>query len=256
VRIGFYYALFQNPTFNKSQEFPNPISLTLRKNEGVMKTFVKTIILLLLGFTFVATTTFAAKDNKADKTQKKIEKQAKTIAKNYQKEGYAVSGTVLPLEQVVLNHLQKLQDSRYLDYETKVSAPTYAIGQQKCLGDAQNFMVRLVFDSVRYRYDQAYGGDEVRKNKKEVSWTDRFFSAFQQVGAIDLGGMIHPSFTIYKKEKRSDLTEYRMFFLYNSDFINSNRQAITHAIQQALKEVEEGTEFGEKVQKFINNGLK
>jgi len=96
----------------------------------------------------------------------------------------------------------------------------------------------------------------VKKNKKEVNWTDRFFSAFQQVGAIDIGGMIHPSFTIFKKEKRSDLTEYRMFFFYNPDFLNSDREAITHAIQKALREIDEGTEFGEKVQKFINNGLK
>jgi hypothetical protein len=221
-----------------------------------MKTIVSSIILLLLGYSLIATTVFAATGNTSDKVQRKMEKQAKAIAKKYQKEGYTISGTVLPLEQIVLNHLLKLQEGKYLDYETKVSAPTYAIGQQKCLGDAQNFMVRLVFDSIRYRYDQAYGGDEVKKNKKEVNWTDRFFSAFQQVGAIDIGGMIHPSFTLYKKEKRSDLTEYRMFFFYNPDFINSDREAITHAIQKALREVDEGTEFGEKVQKFINNGLK
>ncbi len=221
-----------------------------------MKTIVSSIILLLLGYSLIATTVFATTGNTSDKVQRKMEKQAKAIAKKYQKEGYTISGTVLPLEQIVLNHLLKLQEGKYLDYETKVSAPTYAIGQQKCLGDAQNFMVRLVFDSIRYRYDQAYGGDEVKKNKKEVNWTDRFFSAFQQVGAIDIGGMIHPSFTIYKKEKRSDLTEYRMFFFYNPDFINSGREAITHAIQKALREVDEGTEFGEKVQKFINNGLK
>jgi len=199
---------------------------------------------------------FAANGNNSDKTQKKIEKQAKAMAKQYRKEGYTLSGTVLPMEQVVFNHLQKLQEGKYLDYETKVSAPTYALGQQKCLGDAQNFMVRLVFDSIRYRYDQAYGGDEAKKNKEEVNWTDRFFSAFQQVGAIDIGGMIHPSFTIYKKEKRSDLTEYKMFFFYNPDFINSDKNAITRAIQKALREVDEGVEFGEKVQKFINNGLK
>jgi len=221
-----------------------------------MKTFVRTAILLQLVFALTTTTIFATTGINSDKAQKKIEKQAKTIAKKYQKEGYTLSGTVLPLDQVVFNHLQKLQEGKYLDYETKVSAPTYAIGQQKCLGDAQNFMVRLVFDSIRYRYDQAYGGDEVKKNIKEINWTDRFFSAFQQVGAIDIGGMIHPSFTLYKKEKRSDLTEYRMFFLYNADFINSDREAITHAIQKALREVEEGVEFGEKVQKFINNGLK
>ena len=221
-----------------------------------MKTIVSSIIFLLLGYSLIATTVFATTGNTSDKVQRKMEKQAKAIAKKYQKEGYTISGTVLPLEQIVLNHLLKLQEGKYLDYETKVSTPTYAIGQQKCLGDAQNFMVRLVFDSIRYRYDQAYGGDEVKKNKKEVNWTDRFFSAFQQVGAIDIGGMIHPSFTIYKKEKRSDLTEYRMFFFYNPDFINSGREAITHAIQKALREVDEGTEFGEKVQKFINNGLK
>ena len=221
-----------------------------------MKTIPGSIILFLLVVQLIATLAFAATDIKSDKAQKKIEKQARAIAKKYQKEGYTISGTVLPMEQVVLNHLQKLQEGKYLDYETKVSAPTYAIGQQKCLGDAQNFMVRLVFDSIRYRYDQAYGGDEVKKNKKEVNWTDRFFSAFQQVGAIDIGGMIHPSFTIFKKEKRSNLTEYRMFFFYNPDFINSDREAITHAIQKALREVDEGAEFGEKVQKFINNGLK
>ncbi|MEI7501440.1 MAG: hypothetical protein WCK84_13455 [Bacteroidota bacterium] len=220
-----------------------------------MKTITGSIIMLWLAFALTTTTAFAAGNN-SDKTQKKIEKQAKAIAKQYKKEGYSISGTVLPMEQVALNHLQKLQDGKYLDYETKVSAPTYAIGQQKCLGDAQNFMVRLVFDSIRYRYDQAYGGDEVKKNKKEVSWTDRFFSAFQQVGAIDIGGMIHPSFTIFKKVKRSDLTEYRMFFLYSPDFINSDKEAITRAIQKALREVDEGVEFGEKVQKFINNGLK
>ncbi len=56
--------------------------------------------------------------------------------------------------------------------------------------------------------------------------------------------------------KRSDLTEYWIFFLYNSDFIDANKGAITRAIQKALKEVDEGTEFGEKVQTFINNGLK
>ena len=220
-----------------------------------MKTIEGTIIMFWLAFALTATTASAA-GSSSDKTQKKIEKQAKAIAKQYKKEGFTISGTVLPMEQVVLNHLQKLQDGKYLDYETKVSAPTYALGQQKCLGDAQNFMVRLVFDSIRYRYDQAYGGDEVKKNKKEVTWTDKFFGAFQQVGAIDIGGMIHPSFTIYKKEKRSDLTEYRMFFFYNPDFINSDKEAITRAIQKALREVDEGVEFGEKVQKFINNGLK
>ena len=221
-----------------------------------MKTIPRSIILFLLVVILISPSAFATTGIKSDKTQKKIEKQARAIAKKYQKEGYTISGTVLPMEQVVLNHLQKLHEGKYLDYETKVSAPTYAIGQQKCLGDAQNFMVRLVFDSIRYRYDQAYGGDEVKKNKKEVNWTDRFFSAFQQVGAIDIGGMIHPSFTIFKKEKRSDLTEYRMFFFYNPDFLNSDREAITHAIQKALREIDEGTEFGEKVQKFINNGLK
>lgn len=221
-----------------------------------MKTIRNSFILLQLIFAFAFSSAFASASDKPDKAQKKLEKQARAVAKQYQKEGYTLSGTVLPLEQVVLKHMQKLQDGKYRDYETKVSAPTYALGQQKCLGDAQNFMVRLVFDSIRYRYDQAYGGDEAKKNKKEVNWTDRFFSAFQQVGAVEIGGMIHPSFTIYKKDKHSDLIEYRMFFIYDADFIDSNKETISRAIQKALKDVDEGAEFGEKVQKFINNGLR
>ena len=221
-----------------------------------MKTITGTIIMLLMAFTHSATTAFAGMAPKADDNQKKTEKMAKAVAKKYKKDGYTMSGTVLPMEQVVFIHLQKMQDGKYRDYGTKVSAPTYALGQQKGLGDAQNFMAKLVFDSIRYRYDQAYGGDEAKKNKKERDWTDKFFSAFQQVGAINIGGMIDYSFTLSKNEKRSDLTEYWIFFLYNSDFIDANKGAITRAIQKALKEVDEGTEFGEKVQTFINNGLK
>ena len=140
--------------------------------------------------------TFAAGTGK---DQKKNEKQAKAISIQYRKDGYTISGTALPMEQVVLNYLQKLLDGKYRDYETRVSAPTYALGQQKCLGDARNFMVKVVYNSIRYRYDQAYGGDEAKRNKKEVTWTDRFFSAFQQVGAVNIGGMIQPSHTIYRK---------------------------------------------------------
>lgn len=218
-----------------------------------MKTFVGLTVAFMLVFVMAMQNTFAGRTGKE---LKQIEKQAKAICKQYKKEGYVLSGTVLPIEQVVINHLQKLQDGKFLDYESKVSAPTYALGQQKCLGDAQNFMVKLVYDSVRYRYDQAYGGDEANKNKKEVNWTDLFFSAFEQSGAMNIGGMIHPSYTLYKKEKKGGLTEYRMFFIYNTDFIDANKDAISRAISKALRDVDEGVEFGEKVQKFINNGLK
>jgi hypothetical protein len=194
-----------------------------------------TLLFLFLGiFTNCSTNKDLRKAQKEEEqTEKSLEKQAKKLANNFKSEGYQISD-LMDMENAIYKYLKIKAAPGSISEETSVIAPTDNIGKTKCLVNIKGRIAKTVCDSIRYRVDEATGGDEA-----SGEYVDKFFSASEHLGILTLGSP-DVSFTLYKKVKKNSM-EYRMFAVYSNASVNS---VVTN-----------GVKFGNQIKQYIDNGL-
>ena len=173
---------------------------------------------------------------KSEKQERQIEKsledQARHLANNKFKD-YEVCG-LGDMEWEILAYLRAKQKSGSISEEAIVTAPTDNAGKTKCLLNIKSRVALIVYDSIRFRSDEAVSGDEVNKD-----YVDKFFSAAEHLGKINLGSPDY-MFIIFKKIDKKN-TEYRMFAVYSPSRINES--------------VNNGIRFGNDIKAYIDKGL-
>lgn len=167
------------------------------------------------------------------KIENSLEKQAKQLANKFEKEGYQISDLNI-MEDVIFKYLKIKLNPNSISEEVTVYAPTDNIGKTKCIVNTKSRVAKIVCDSIRYRVDEAIGGDEVSQE-----YIDKFFSASEHLGILNLGS---PDcyFTLYRK-KNKNTTEYRMFAVYTGANVD---QMISN-----------GVKFGNQIKSYIDKGF-
>lgn len=201
-----------------------------------MKTLKMILVFVLMGllFTNCSGTKEARKTAKEEqKIENTLDKQAKQLANKFENEGYQISD-LMDMEDAIYKYLKIKAAPGSISEETSVIAPTDNIGKTKCLVNIKGRIAKTVCDSIRYRVDEATGGDEA-----SGEYVDKFFSASEHLGILTLGSP-DVSFTLYKKVKKNSM-EYRMFAVYSNTSVNS---VVTN-----------GVKFGNQIKQYIDNGL-
>lgn len=200
-----------------------------------MKTLKMIAVLILFGFITSCSTTNEAKIAQKDeqKIENSLEKQAKKLAKKFENENYQISD-LADMEDAIYTYLKLKLNPGSISEETKVNAPTDNIGKTKCIINIKGRVARMICDSIRYRMSDATGGNEVTKE-----YTDKFFSATEHLGVLNLGYPDY-SFVLIKKINKNT-TEYRMFAVYTGEKVNNS--------------ISNGIKFGNQIKEYIDNGL-
>jgi hypothetical protein len=191
--------------------------------------------------------------NERNKEKRSLENEVKKKAKEYKKEGFEVAQSSKTLEQALFEHYQKKDQGQFEEYESRVIAKTVSLCQQKCLNEAQNFIARTLVSKLKFRFLSAYGSDGAAEELKDD--VDRFFGALENIGEININGVLTPGFSLLKKMAQSKY-EYRMFFLYNKDLISSNSELLKKVMNKMLNSYDNELEFSKKMHEFIENGFK
>lgn len=199
---------------------------------------IKSFIGILILFVFITTSCSSSKDlRKAEREEQKIENtlesQAHHLNKVLKNDNYELVG-LGDMEYEILNYLRAKQKTGCISEEARVVAPTENLGKKKCISNIKSRVAQIVCDSIRFRIDEAAGGDEVNKD-----YVDKFFSAAEHLGILNLGAPDY-MFIVTKKINRNN-TEYRMFAVYSSESINNT--------------VRNGIKFGNDIKSYIDKGL-
>lgn len=200
---------------------------------------LKFIISIFVVMSFIITSCSSSKDlRKAERQERQIENtledQAHQLAKKLNNENYELCGLGV-IESEIFSYLKNKQKSGSICEEAIVTAPTDNIGKTKCLINIKGRVAKIVCDSIRYRVDEATGGDE-----ENSDYVDKFFAATEHLGILNLGSPDY-SFTVRKKISKNK-TEYKMFSVYSGDHINNI--------------VSNGIKFGNDIKSYIDKGLK
>ena len=201
-----------------------------------MKTIKIILAIILMGviFTNCSGTKEARKTAKEEqKIENSLEKQAKKLASKFESEGYQISDLDI-MEDAIFKYLKCKLNPGSIAEEVTVYAPTDNIGKTKCITNIKSRVAKIVCDSIRYRVDEAVGGDEVSQE-----YVDKFFSASEHLGILTLGAP-DASFTLYRKKNKT-VTEYRMFSVYSGNNVDNV--------------VRNGVKFGNQIKEYIDKGL-
>ena len=200
---------------------------------------MKNVISILMVFAFILTSCSSSKNTtkNIEKEEKQIETtlegQAHQLAKEFKNQGYEVCGLGI-LETEIYTYLKCKLKPGCISEEARVTAPTDNIGKTKCLTNIKGRVARIVCDSIRFRVDEATGG-----NEENQDYVDKFFSATEHLGIVNLGA---PDcyFTMCKTVSKN-MVEYRMFAVYSSETVNNV--------------VKNGVKFGNDIKAYIDKGL-
>lgn len=202
-----------------------------------MKTLKLISILLIAIFLSVScsqTKEIRKNEREESRIDNTIEHQAKVLTKKFESENYEICG-LADMETEIYNYLKCKLKPNNISEEAIVVAPTDNLGKSKCLSNIKTRVAKIVCDSIRYRVDEATGGDE-----EDQDYVDKFFSASEHLGIINLGS---PDYYFYIKKKINRIrTEYKMFAVYSGESVNNV--------------VSNGVKFGNDIKKYIDDGFK
>lgn len=199
-----------------------------------MKNLIGILIVLLFSIGCSSTKEL----RKSEKEEKQMDKEIGSLSHHLYKElksqNYEFCG-LGDMESEIENYLHAKTIQGSICEEARVTSPTENLGKKKCISNIKSRITQIVCDSIRYRVDEATGGDETNRG----DYVDKFFSAAEHLGILNLGSPDY-MFIISKKINRHN-TEYRMFAVYSPQSINNV--------------VSNGVRFGNDIKSYIDKGL-
>jgi hypothetical protein len=191
----------------------------------------------------------AQNKKEAKMLQKAREKQFKDRKKEFQKEGWKISGTAKSIDVALLEYYQKLNEGEN-NYEIvgEVSqCKSINVCKQAALNNAIVEYANRANTHVKGRIasdmqlDQTTGDGEF----------DKLYGAYERMVNAEIKGVLQQSFSIVKEEKDSS-RQYKTFFIINE---GSASKARLRAMENALQETKIGQEYARKISEFVQEGF-
>lgn len=209
-------------------------------------TFTSAFIALLTVFTLLAIpqVSYAQLDKKLQKKlQKERTNQYKDKIKEYQKEGWKLSGSSRSIEVALLEHYEKLAEEGNKEFVGEVSqCRSINVCKQYAISNAQNSYASLASANVKGRVVSMLDGNAV--TGEEI---DRFIAGYEKKVASDVGGALTESYAIVKDNGNSK--EYKVFFILNEEKARTMR---AKAMERSLREIELSVDTGREISAFVN----
>lgn len=176
--------------------------------------------------------------------QKKIEKLAKAKAKDFEKRGFTVMGT-LPMKEALVNHFTARQEgaSEQLGYGTAKSKNN---GRQMCLTYAMSeYSTKCISDIKGRSFTDSYGDEVDTEHDAEFA---RFYAAYERITQSQIKGDLKESFTVYK-ENSDGSYDFEMYMLYDENTASTKRQ---QALIDAAEESKLAQIYADQISNYIS----
>jgi hypothetical protein len=179
--------------------------------------------------------------------QKAKEKEFKNKLKEYQKEGWKLTGSSRSIEVALLEHYAKLAEKGNKEIPGEVEqCKSVNVCRQYALTNAQNYYANLVGGKVEGMVTNLLKGN-AENPEEEI---DKFSGAFRKQVAMDVSGALTESYSIVKDN--GDSKQYKIFFILNEE---EGRAACERALKKSLKETKLVLNEMEEVSKFIDENV-
>lgn len=193
---------------------------------------------------------YAQSNKKQEKQlQKARDKQYKDRKKQFEKEGWKVSGTAKSIDVVLLEYYKKLNANEN-NYEIvgEVSAcNSINVCKQAAFNNAVVEYANRAKTAVRGRIASDMNLDQTT-GKGEF---DHLYGAYERLVEAEIKGVLQQSFAIVK-EHSDGSKEYKIFFIIDEESAMSAR---IRAMENAVKETQLAQEYAEKVVSFVREGF-
>ena len=194
-------------------------------------------------------TAYAQLSKKMEKTlSKEKEKEYKKVIKDYQKEGWKLSGSSRSLEVALLEHYALLaEDPDNQELSGEVSqCKSIGVCKQFALTQAQNRYASLASGNVRGRIEAMMRADD---NMPEIEM-NKFIAGYENQVKAEIAGVMTESYSIVKDNK--DSKEFKTFFIVNEVKAGAARM---RAMERSLRETQLAVQEAEAISKFVNEGF-
>lgn len=128
--------------------------------------------------------------------RKKVESMAKKRAKELEKQGYVVMGS-LPLQNALEKHYELTMFGNAEEQQGNGRAKSKNNGRQMCLTSAMNEYATKQMSQIQGRSVTDQFGNEV--NTADEAEFARFYAAFERLTQKEVQGELKESFTVYKQ---------------------------------------------------------
>ncbi|GHS85998.1 hypothetical protein FACS1894201_06390 [Bacteroidia bacterium] len=191
-----------------------------------------------------------AQSKKQDKQlQKARDKQFKDRKKEFNKDGWKLSGSAKTIDVALLEYYQKL-NSNENNYEIvgEVSAcQSVNVCKQAAFNNAVTEYAGRASSAVKGRIASDVNLDQT-SGKGEF---DKFYGAYERLVEAEIKGVLQQSFSIVK-EKSDGTREYKTFYIIDEE---SASKARVRAMENAVKETQLAQEYANKVTEFVREGF-
>lgn len=202
---------------------------------------MKKVILILMALCLIAPMANAELDKN---TKKKVEKMAKNKAKELEKNGYTIMGS-LPLKESLIKHYTALYSGATEQIGTG-HAKSKNNGRQMCLTFAMSEYATKALSQIKGRnVTDSYGNEVDTENDAEFA---RFYAAYERLTQKEIKGDLKESFTVMKQNPDGSY-DFEMYMLLDEDQARAARQK---ALKAAAAESKLAQNYAEQVSKFIN----
>ena len=211
----------------------------------------KTVIIYSILFLFAFSISNSVYSQSNRQRNKAYNKEFKKKKKEFKKEGYKLSGSSRSIDVALIEHYDKLKESdKNRELEVTVeNCPTEHLCKTKALANALTLYATLSSNYVRGRINSSEGYDAVLEDDENA--IDQFFEGFEILVQQDCSQLFNnTSFAVIKKT--GNTYKYKVFYIYNEDEAAKLRE---DAAERALKKVEMGIEWSDRIHDFINEGF-
>lgn len=178
------------------------------------------------------------------KELKKIEKMAKDKAKNLEKQGYTIMGS-LPLKESLMKHYTAMEAGAVEQIGTG-HAKSKNNGRQMCLTYAMSEFSTKALSEIKGRtVTDSYGNEVDTENDAEFA---RFYAAYERLTQKEIKGELQESFTVIK-QNADGTYDFEMYMLYDENKASLKRQK---ALKEAAAESKLAQNYAEQVSEFIS----
>ena len=206
---------------------------------------MKKLIYLFAAMAIVCSGTEADAQNR--KLEKAYDKMYKLKVKEFNREGWKISGSAKTLEVALLEHYEKLKDA----------ANTELVGECS-QGLSINACRQAAYNNALITYANLAGStlkgrivSDTNIDQSDMAGEfDKMYAAYERLVQTEIKGVLTESFSVVKENGKRK--QYRVYFIVNEDKAS---QARIRAMQRALEETQAAQKYAREISEFVREGF-
>lgn len=181
------------------------------------------------------------------KLEKAYDKMYKMKVKEFNQEGWKISGSTKTLEVALLEHYEKLKDAANTELVGECSQGlSINACRQAAYNNALITYANLAGSTLKGRI---VSDTNIDQSDMEGEF-DKMYAAYERLVQTEIKGVLTESFSVVKENGKRK--QYRVYFIVNEDKAS---QARIRAMQRALEETQAAQKYAREISDFVQEGF-